>query len=92
MKTLENQLNVKDFFGGDKIGYVDIVGMVVAFWFPNVQEAVGGLPFLTPENFPHLFKWIERIQRIDLVNECRPPKKKLLPIKARFEAMKNAPK
>ncbi|KAK1588026.1 hypothetical protein Q3G72_019235 [Acer saccharum] len=77
LKMLEQQLNGKDFFGGDKIGFVDIVGNLVAFWFPIYQEILGG-DFFTPEKFPGLFEWIGKLQEIDLVNECRPPKDKLL--------------
>lgn len=92
LKTLENQLKGKDFFGGDKIGYVDIAAMVIAFWFPVVQEALGGQQFYTSDQFPDLFKWSEKLRQIDLVNECRPPKDRhIAAFKARFDAMKNAP-
>ncbi|KAI9194776.1 hypothetical protein LWI28_009106 [Acer negundo] len=91
-KMLEQQLNGKDFFGGDKIGFVDIVGNVVALWLPINQEILGG-EFFTPEKFPGLFEWIGKLQEIDLVNECRPPREKLLAyVKAIYESSKNAPK
>ncbi|TXG74201.1 hypothetical protein EZV62_002780 [Acer yangbiense] len=77
LKMLEQQLNGKDFFGGDKIGFVDIVGNIVAFWFQITQEVFGG-DFFTPEKFPGLFEWIGKLQEIDLVNECTPPREKNL--------------
>ena len=77
LKMFEQQLNGKDFFGGDKIGFVDIVGIMVAFWLPITQEILG-VDFFTPEKFPGLFEWIGKLQEIDLVNECRPPREKHL--------------
>ncbi|KAK1588312.1 hypothetical protein Q3G72_021971 [Acer saccharum] len=92
LKLLEQQLNGKDFFGGDKIGFVDIVGNTVAFWLPITQEILGG-DFFTPEKFPGLFEWIGKLQEIDLVNECRPPKEKHLAyVRGRYESIRNAPK
>lgn len=40
-KFLENELHGKDFFGGEAIGLVDIVALVIAFWFPLTQELIG---------------------------------------------------
>ena len=92
LKMLEQQLNGKDFFGGDKIGFVDIVGNVVAFWFQINQEILGG-DFFTPEKFPGLFEWIGKLQEIDLVNECKPPWEKLLAyVRGIYESIRNTPK
>ncbi|KAE8039150.1 hypothetical protein FH972_011588 [Carpinus fangiana] len=91
LKMLENELK-EDFFGGESLGYLDIAAMVVAFWFVHVQEVVGAEP-LTEEKFPILDKWICKLQDMDVVNECRPPKEKLLPhMRAPVEASKSAPK
>ncbi|KAK2642002.1 hypothetical protein Ddye_023765 [Dipteronia dyeriana] len=38
IKILEKELNGKDFFGGSSIGFVDIAGIVVAFWFQLTQD------------------------------------------------------
>ncbi|KAK2642016.1 hypothetical protein Ddye_023779 [Dipteronia dyeriana] len=87
MKMLEQQLNGKDFFGGDKIGFVDIVGIVVAFWFQINEEVLGGDVY-TSEKFPGLFKWIGKLQEIDLVNKCRPPREKHLAFMLSLENVK----
>ncbi|KAI9195484.1 hypothetical protein LWI28_015350 [Acer negundo] len=80
----------KDFFGGDKIGFVDIVGKIVAFWLQITQEVLGG-DFFIPEKFPALFEWIGKLQEIDLVNECRPPREKHLAyVRGIFESLINA--
>ncbi|KAJ0021193.1 hypothetical protein Pint_32678 [Pistacia integerrima] len=94
LKMLEGELNGKDFFGGETIGYVDIVANVIAFWFPVTQE-VTGEKLLTEEKFPALSKWIEKLKSIDIVNTCIPPREKhLAHDKARFDALKlnSAPK
>ncbi|KAK9186257.1 hypothetical protein WN943_026621 [Citrus x changshan-huyou] len=92
MEFLENELNGKDFFGGETIGFVDIVAIVVAIWFPLTQEVLGVETF-TEEKFPVLFKWIRKITEIDVVNECRPPREKHLAyVKARIEDLKSASK
>ncbi|XP_021715428.1 glutathione S-transferase U7-like [Chenopodium quinoa] len=85
LKTLESQLKDKCFFGGDKLGYLDIVANVVAFWIERVQEVVG-IELISQENFPILCSWIERFYDVSIAKECLPPKHKhLVYIKARYE-------
>lgn len=92
LKFLEGELSGKDFFGGDSIGFVDIVANIIAFWVPVTQEVLGFEAF-TQEKYPVLFNWIEKIQEIDVVKECRPPRDKHLAyIKARIEGLKSASK
>ncbi|KAJ4725699.1 putative Glutathione s-transferase [Melia azedarach] len=74
-KFLENELHGKDFFGGETVGYVDIVANVIAFWFTVTQKIVG-VEVYNEENFPALFKWISKLQNIDVVDECQPPREK----------------
>lgn len=92
MKLLENELNGKDFFGGETIGLVDIVATVVAFWFP-VSHEVLGVEVFTQEKFPVLLKWIGKLQEIDVVNQSRPPREKhLAHVRARMEGLNSASK
>ncbi|XP_031286330.1 glutathione S-transferase U7-like [Pistacia vera] len=94
IKILEGELTGKDFFGGETIGYVDIVATMIGFWFQVTQE-VTGKKTVTEEKFPVLFKWIEKLKSIDVVNQCIPPREKHLAyVKARIEALKlsSAPK
>ncbi|KAJ8565654.1 hypothetical protein K7X08_008230 [Anisodus acutangulus] len=55
LKYLENELEDKKFFGGDNIGFVDIVASYIALWFGAIQEAIG-VELLTKEKFPKLSK------------------------------------
>ncbi|GLT66985.1 hypothetical protein SLA2020_393220 [Shorea laevis] len=91
LKVLENQLEGKEFFGGDRIGYLDVIATAIAFWMVVAQEARGGLEVMSEERFPILYKWIGRITKIDVVNDWRPPKEKLTEyVRARFASPKSA--
>ncbi|KAH9661661.1 glutathione S-transferase U2 [Citrus sinensis] len=58
-----------------------------------VRQDALGIEAFTQEKFPVLFKWIANITKIDLVNECRPPREKHLAfVKAHIEGLKSAPK
>ncbi|GAV65459.1 GST_C domain-containing protein/GST_N_3 domain-containing protein [Cephalotus follicularis] len=76
LKTLENELKDKRFFGGDKIGFVDIVANFIGFWLRALQEVVG-LELLTQEKFPNLFKWSDEFVNCDIIKENLPPRDKL---------------
>lgn len=54
MKILEGELNEKDFFGGESIGYLDIVAAIIAVWFRVTQEFLG-VKIVSEEKFPVLF-------------------------------------
>ncbi|KAL3531757.1 hypothetical protein ACH5RR_005278 [Cinchona calisaya] len=77
LKLLENELKGKKFFGGDRIGLVDIVANFIAFWFRALQEAVG-LDVLTKDNFPKLWEWAEDYMNCSVIKESLPPKDKLV--------------
>ncbi|XP_024024944.1 probable glutathione S-transferase [Morus notabilis] len=63
LKFLENELD-DNFFGGETVGLVDIVGSLIAHWLPVLQEVVG-VEILTEEKFPKLCRWSHAF-----VNQC----------------------
>ncbi|KAE8691772.1 Maternal effect embryo arrest 60 [Hibiscus syriacus] len=74
LKLLENELKGKPYFAGEAIGYLDIVvANFLVFWFRNLQEALG-INMFTKERFPIIFKWIEKLVTIDVIEVCRIPK------------------
>lgn len=77
LKPLEKELQNKKFFGGNKIGIVDIVGTVIAYWIPAIEEAFG-FELLTTKKFPKLTKWSEEIVNNSVVKQVLPPKSKLV--------------
>ncbi|GLT37528.1 hypothetical protein SLA2020_118390 [Shorea laevis] len=88
LKTLEGELKDKKFFGGDKVGMVDIVAIFIAFWLRVLQEVVGA-DLLTPEKFPALFKWSEELVGCPIIKENLPPRDRLIILfRARLESSK----
>lgn len=77
LKLIENQLKDKDFFGGERIGCLDIVMIVLSHWFKVVREQVFNIEFISPDNFPVLHKWMTKVSQIDFVKESLPPPDKL---------------
>ncbi|GAB4833891.1 hypothetical protein Ancab_032138 [Ancistrocladus abbreviatus] len=87
LKILEKELEGKRFFGGESIGYVDIVANFTALWIPVVQEAVERQVLAV--DFPTLCKWKGEFLNNDFIKENMPPKDKLKAFyRARLEAAK----
>ncbi|XP_050237192.1 glutathione S-transferase U7-like [Mercurialis annua] len=92
LKILENELKGKEFFGGDSIGYLDIVVYFIVYWFQLRQEVMQ-IEFITKEKFPDLCNYMERLYEIDVVKESLPPKDKYIAyVRAVFESVKNGSK
>uniref|UniRef100_A0A3Q7F2D6 Probable glutathione S-transferase n=1 Tax=Solanum lycopersicum TaxID=4081 RepID=A0A3Q7F2D6_SOLLC len=86
LKYLDNELQNKKFFGGDSIGFVDIVASYIALWFGAIQEAIG-MELLTEQKFPKLSKWIDEFLCCRIVKENLPNREVLVPLyKAQFAA------
>ncbi|KAK3018973.1 hypothetical protein RJ639_003392 [Escallonia herrerae] len=77
LRALENELKDKKFFGGDRIGLVDIAADFIGFWLRLIQE-VTGAKLLTKEKFPKLCDWIDEFLSCNAVKESLPPRELLL--------------
>ncbi|KAB2087450.1 hypothetical protein ES319_A04G105600v1 [Gossypium barbadense] len=89
LKALESALNGNKFYGGHTIGLVDIAANFIGFWLSIVQEATGR-ELLSAHKFPLLFNWSHDFVNCGIVQECLPPKDKVLAIfKARVAAPSN---
>ena len=88
LKTLENELKDKKFFGGENIGIVDIAANFIAYWIGVIEEASGyAVKFFTEEKFPILHKWSNEFVNCDVVKEKLPERKQLIAFfGARFTA------
>ncbi|KAK1377453.1 Glutathione transferase [Heracleum sosnowskyi] len=77
LKTLENELKGKKFFGGDEIGLVDIAANFVALWLDVILELVG-IKLLTKEKFPRLCDWVDDYLNCSIIKETLPAREDLL--------------
>ncbi|KAI6675158.1 hypothetical protein NL676_003064 [Syzygium grande] len=77
LSTLEGELKGKKFFGGETVGFVDIVAVFVGYWVGAIQEAVG-VNVLTEDEFPVLCKWAEEFQNCPVIKETLPPRDNLV--------------
>lgn len=77
LEALEKELKSNNFFGGEEIGFVDIVGTVIAGWVPAIEECFG-FELLTTNNFPNLIKWSEQLLNHAVVNQILPPKNEIV--------------
>ncbi|XP_050237190.1 probable glutathione S-transferase [Mercurialis annua] len=92
-KILENQLKRNELFGGDGIGYLDIVIFYIIYWYQTVQEVKQMDLFITKEKFPDLCNYMEKLKEIDVIKESITPKEKFLDYhRFVFEFVKNLPK
>lgn len=85
LSTLEGELKGKKFFGGESVGFVDIMASFVGYWLGVLQEAFG-VNVLTEDKLPVLCKWAEEFQNCPVIKRSLPPRDQLLAFfKARHE-------
>lgn len=77
LKVLDNELKDKKFFGGNNVGFVDIVANFVGYWIGIVEEATGFV-LVTSEKFPNFCVWRNEYLNCSQVKENMPPREMLL--------------
>ncbi|KAF3445977.1 hypothetical protein FNV43_RR11154 [Rhamnella rubrinervis] len=77
LKILESGLGEKSFFGGDKIGFVDIAVGWIGVWV-RLTEEVAEVNLVDAKTMPLLNAWFERFPELPTIKECIPPWDKLL--------------
>ncbi|KAH9319947.1 hypothetical protein KI387_021716, partial [Taxus chinensis] len=77
LMVLEKTLKGKDYFGGDKFGWVDLALAPQISWFP-VCEIVGGLKVSMEEKFPLISAWMKKCKERGSVKKILPEHEKLL--------------
>ncbi|GMH10189.1 hypothetical protein Nepgr_012030 [Nepenthes gracilis] len=83
LKILEKVLEGKNFFGGERIGLVDIVATSIAYWVPLFEKAVEKK--MLTEEFPKLCNWKNKYVNHNIIKEALPPKDKSIAyFRARF--------
>lgn len=70
---LEKQIQGKKFFGGEKIGYLDIVAGWISYWL-NILEELGEMELINADKFPSLHEWGHNFIQTSPINDCIPPR------------------
>ncbi|KAL0421208.1 UNVERIFIED_CONTAM: Glutathione S-transferase U17 [Sesamum latifolium] len=79
----------KDFFGGDGVGYLDIVLGSCLGWL-RVTEIIVEVALLDPIKTPRLAKWADRFSSEDAVKDILPETEKLLELFRKIQAFLKA--
>ncbi|MGI4297442.1 glutathione S-transferase [Klebsiella pneumoniae] len=78
LETLEGKLKGKKFFGGESVGFVDIVLGFIAIWLEAIEEAACVKVF-DSQKCPSLAKWMEDFLEIKEIKENLPERENLVP-------------
>ncbi|KAL8504735.1 hypothetical protein ACS0TY_016060 [Phlomoides rotata] len=71
LKILENEIKGKKFFGGNKIGILDVTADFFAYGIPILEELTK-VKLLTEDEFPCLLKWVSNYCNDPFVKEYFP--------------------
>ena len=77
LALLEVQLRGKRFFGGDTVGYIDIVFCWLAPWLSVVEE-VTGMTVVDESEYPALRQWEKEYNSCEALKPCLPDRDQLV--------------
>lgn len=73
LSFLEKEIEGKMYFGGEKIGFLDIVAGWMSYWL-NVLEELGEVELVNAESFPSLYEWGHNFIKTSPIKDCVPPR------------------
>ncbi|KAH7655511.1 Glutathione transferase protein [Dioscorea alata] len=76
LKTLEKALDGKKFFGGETLGYLDIIVGWIPYWFRMIEEVTGAI-IVDDETLPLMNAWFDNFSAVEIVKNTLPPKDEL---------------
>ncbi|XP_057488981.1 glutathione transferase GST 23-like [Actinidia eriantha] len=77
LEKIEGVLKGKDtFFGGENIGYLDLVLGWITYMLP-VWEEIGSMTLLDPVQFPCITAWMQNFLNHSVIKEDLPPREKM---------------
>ncbi|KAL5837138.1 hypothetical protein ACOSQ3_014307 [Xanthoceras sorbifolium] len=78
MEVLEEELKRQDiFFGGETIGFIDIVCGWISIWLEAIEEACG-VEIFDSQKCPCIHKWMENFTELPVIKEKVPPRQILV--------------
>ncbi|KAJ9131829.1 hypothetical protein P3X46_034741 [Hevea brasiliensis] len=77
LQVIEGELKGKKFFGGECIGFVDIVMGGITLWLEALEEAAG-VKIHDPEKYPSIDKWMQNFAQLPVIKESLPQRDILL--------------
>ncbi|XVE72016.1 hypothetical protein DITRI_Ditri11bG0004800 [Diplodiscus trichospermus] len=84
LKQLEEGLGDKDFFGGDKFGFVDIIAIPLTSWFYGIEK-LG--KFKVEDECPKFSAWMKRCLQRESVAKVLPDSEKVYEFIIMFRKM-----
>lgn len=76
LQQIEGELKGKQFFGGERIGYLDIAAGWISYWLP-VWEEVGSMKIVDTQQFPAISSWMHRFINHPVIKDNLPPRDKM---------------
>uniref|UniRef100_A0A5B7B5S7 Probable glutathione S-transferase n=1 Tax=Davidia involucrata TaxID=16924 RepID=A0A5B7B5S7_DAVIN len=77
LEILEGELKGKRFFGGDTIGFLDIVLGRIPGWLGAIEE-VACIKVFDPIEYPRMKKWMDSFSELPMIKESLPPRNNLV--------------
>lgn len=77
IRVIDQELKGKKFFGGESIGYLDLVFGWMAFWL-GIAEEVASFKVVDSKKFPNFTSWINNFINDPLIRGNLPPRDKTL--------------
>ncbi|XP_062117973.1 probable glutathione S-transferase [Humulus lupulus] len=74
---LEKEIEGKKFFGGERIGYLDLVVGWIPLWL-DVMEEIGEMKLIQVDKFPCLHQWCKTFMDNPVIAESAPSRKSLV--------------